>query len=468
VDQKLLRLFNSLGRELAPFEPMVEGEVRMYTCGPTVWNYAHVGNFRTFAFEDVLRRYLIYKGYKVTQVKNLTDVEDRIISGMKKTGKTLKELTDFYSDAFMNDLQSLNFQKAEQYPRATQNIPQMVALIDTLIKSGHAYKTEDGSVYYSIRTFERYGELSGMKPEELKEGARVSADHYEKMGAHDFALWKAWDPEDGDVFWETELGKGRPGWHIECSAMAMRYLGESFDIHTGGKDLKFPHHENEIAQSEAATGKKFARYWLHSEFLQIEGKEMHKSSGNIVTVRELLDRGLNPRAIRLFLIGAHYRDELNLTDESLSQAAKNIERADDFIARLKFGKFDSKNDVGEESARGFLKEFEEAMDEDLNVPKALAAFYGFQRTINSAIDAGKLSKSGSTVVLEALTKADSVFGIMRFENESLDPELMALIKEREAARSSKDYKRADELRNELKNRGVLVQDSPDGPKWKRV
>jgi cysteinyl-tRNA synthetase len=464
----LLRLYNSLGRKLEVFEPIREGEVRMYTCGPTVWNYAHVGNFRTFTFEDVLRRYLIFKGYKVTQVKNLTDVEDRIIRGMKETGKSLKELTDFYSEAFMRDMEALNFQKAEVYPRATQHVPEMLSMIDSLLRSGHAYKADDGSVYYSIRTFDRYGALSGVKPEELKEGARVSADHYEKMGAHDFALWKSWDPEDGEVFWETELGKGRPGWHIECSAMAIRYLGESFDIHTGGKDLRFPHHENEIAQSEAVTGKTFARYWLHSEFLNVEGEKMAKSAGNFVTLRELLDRGLDPRAIRLFLIGAHYREELNLTDDSLEQAAKNIERADEFVNRLRSGTFESTSDLGESSSRTFMEEFVGSMDDDLNVPRALAAFYGFQRTLNSAIDGGRLSKSGREAALDALKKVDSVFGVLRFEEEKLPAELMGLIKEREGARAKGDYKRADELRNELKAKGVVVQDAAGGTKWKRV
>ncbi|MDA4136174.1 MAG: cysteine--tRNA ligase [Thaumarchaeota archaeon] len=468
----MLRLYNSLGRKVVPFEPIREGEVRMYTCGPTVWNYAHIGNFRTFTFEDVLRRYLVFKGYKVTQVKNLTDVEDKIIRGMKETGKSLKALTDFYSDAFMLDMEALNFQKADFFPRATQHIPEMVSMIDSLLRSGHAYKTDDGSVYYSIRTFERYGALSGVKPAELEEGARVSADHYEKMGAHDFALWKAWDPEDGEVFWETELGKGRPGWHIECSAMAVRYLGESFDIHTGGKDLRFPHHENEIAQSEAVTGKPFARYWLHAEFLNIEGEEMHKSSGNIVTVRELLDRGFNPRAIRLFLIGAHYRDELNLTDDSLGQAAKNIERADEFIKRLGSGAFDavsgSSPDPGGSASATFLKEFEEAMDEDLNMPEALAAFYGFQRTINTAIDEGNLSQGGRDEIMQTLRRVDSVFGIMKFEKEELPGELKALILERERARAKGNYKRADELREELRRKGVVLQDAPGGTQWKRT
>ena len=466
----MLRLYNSLGRMVQDFEPIRKGEVRMYTCGPTVWNYAHIGNFRTFVFEDVLRRYLVYRGYKVTQVKNLTDVEDRIIRGIKETGKNLKQLTDFYSDAFMQDLEALNFQRAEVYPRATEHISEMLAMIDSLIASGHAYKAEDGSVYYSIRTFPAYGELSGVKPDELKEGARVSVDHYEKAGAHDFALWKAWDPDDGEVFWETRYGKGRPGWHIECSAMAMRYLGESFDIHTGGKDLRFPHHENEIAQSEAVTGKKFARYWLHSEFLNVEGEKMAKSTGNFVTLRELLDRGLSPRAIRLFLIGAHYRDVLNLTDDSLDQAAKNIERMDEFVSRLKTGAFPASGSetVADSSSRTFIAEFETSMDDDLNVPRALAAFYRFQRAINAAIDAGELSSPGRDAAVEALKKVDSVFGVLRFEDETLSPDLMEMVRERESARRAADYQRSDELRKELEKRGVVVQDTPHGTKWKKV
>jgi len=440
----------------------------MYTCGPTVWNYAHIGNFRTFTFEDVLRRYLIFKGYRVTQVKNLTDVEDKIIRGIKETGKSLQDLTDFFTDAFMRDMDALGLQKAEYYPRATRHIPEMLSMIESLLRSGHAYRTDDGSVYYSIKTFPKYGMLSGIKPAELKEGASVSADHYEKVGAHDFALWKAWDADDGDVFWETQLGKGRPGWHIECSAMAMKYLGESFDIHTGGKDLKFPHHENEIAQSEAVTGRTLARYWLHTEFLNIEGEEMHKSSGNIVTLRELLERGFNPRAIRLFLIGAHYRETLNLTDVSLQQAARNIERTDEFVERLSTGKFESASDLGESIAHSFAEEFVESMDDDLNVPRALAAFYSFQRSVNSAIDGDRLSGSGRAAALDALKKVDTVFGIMRFDEDQLPAVLMKMIKEREAARGAGDYKRADELRNELKSNGIVVQDAVGGTKWKRV
>ncbi len=463
----MLRLYNSLGRTVEEFRPIKEGEVHMYTCGPTVWNYAHVGNFRTFTFEDVLRRYLIYKGYKVTQVKNLTDVEDRIIRGMKETGKSLRDLTDFYSEAFMRDMEALNFSKAEFYPRATQNIPEMLAMIDSLLRSGRAYRAEDGSIYYSIKTFPRYGELSGVKPDELREGARVAADHYEKMGAHDFALWKAWDPDDGEVYWETELGKGRPGWHIECSAMSIKYLGPSFDIHTGGKDLKFPHHENEIAQSEAVTGKTFARYWLHAEFLNVEGEKMAKSAGNFVTLRELLDRGFNPRAIRLFLMGAHYREELNLTDESLEQAKRNIDRMDELVDRLKLVKGET-DDEGSELITRFLTEFEEAMDEDLNVPRALASYYSFQRAINTAIDEGALSSSGAREAEAALKKVDSVFGVMKFEQDSLAPELAALIKAREEARARGDYRKADEIRAELRTKGIAVQDTTSGTQWKRI
>jgi cysteinyl-tRNA synthetase len=368
----------------------------------------------------------------------------------------------------MRDVEALDFHKAEHYPRATQHIPEMLAMIDSLLRSGHAYKAEDGSVYYSIRTFPKYGELSGVIPEELKEGARVAADHYDKIGAHDFALWKAWDADDGEVFWDTVLGKGRPGWHLECSAMAMRYLGDSFDIHTGGKDLRFPHHENEIAQSEAVTGKILARYWLHAEFLNIDGAEMHKSSGNFVTLHELLERGWNPRAVRLFLISAHYREQLNLTDESLDQATKNIARADEFVNRLKSGSFTSSSDLGVQSSHAFLKEFEDSMDDDLNVPLALAAFFNFQRTINSAVDAGNLSAAGRDAVLDALKRVDSVFGVMRFEDDTLSADLSALIREREAARAKSDYKRADEIRSELKAKGVMIQDTANGTQWKKA
>lgn len=464
----VLHLYNSMGRKVAVFRPLREGEVRMYTCGPTVWNYAHVGNFRTFIAEDILRRYLIFKGFRVRQVKNLTDVEDRIIEGMKKTGLPLKELTDRYAEAFMEDLDALNIRRAEEYPRATQHIPEMQAMIKSLLASGHAYRADDGSTYFSIRTFRRYGRLSGVKVQDLKEGARVSADHYEKMGAHDFALWKAWDEGDGDVFWESELGKGRPGWHIECSAMAIRYLGESFDIHTGGKDLRFPHHENEIAQSESVTGKPFAKYWFHTEFLRINGQEMHKSLGNMVTFRELVERGWKPREVRFFLISAHYRDELNLTDDSLQQARASVARLDAFSSRLREARLSQSGTAGVAESRAFLREFERAMDDDLNVPEALAAVFRFQRKVNTLIDSSRLSNPGRAFVTEALQKADSVLGVLEpVVGKRIPPEVEVLIREREDARRARDYAKADELRERLKRMGVTLEDVPGGgTSWK--
>ncbi len=463
-----LYLYNSLGRKLSLFEPLREGEVRMYTCGPTVWNYAHIGNFRTFVFEDVLRRYLKFKGFKVTQVMNITDVEDKIIKGMKAFNKSLDELTSYYERAFMEDLTALNIERAEFYPRATRHIPEMVELIKTLMQKGYAYRAEDGSVYFDVSKFGRYGDLSGIRPSQLVAGARVKNDSYEKDQANDFALWKAWDADDGDVFWETELGKGRPGWHIECSAMSMKYLGETFDIHTGGIDNRFPHHENEIAQSEAATGKKFVRYWLHSDFLNVKGEEMHKSVGNVVTLRELTEKGWKPRAIRLFLIGAHYRDKLDLTDDSLMQAKSNIARMDSFAKRIRESPAAENGERGVPESASFLEEFERAMDDDLNMAEALAALYGFQRTINSLIDTGGLSGTGRLAVIEALRRVDSVLGVMQPEEDGVvSARVEGLIRDREDARRRRDYRRADEIRAQLKKEGISLEDKPGGGvSWK--
>ena len=463
-------MFNSLGRKLSVFRPIRKGEVRMYSCGPTVWNYAHVGNFRTFIFDDVLRRYLVLKGFKVTQVMNITDVEDKIIKGMKQFQMTREELVDFYETAFMRDLEALNIEKADRYPRATDNIPEMVALVETLLRKKYAYRSDDGSIYFAVSKFKRYGALSGVRIDQLRTGTRITLDSYDKEEANDFALWKAWNPDDGEVFWETALGKGRPGWSIECSAMSMKYLGESFDIHTGGIDNKFPHHENEIAQSEAATGKKFVRFWLHSEFLSIRGEEMHKSSGNIITLKELLQDGWKARAIRLFLISGHYRDELNLTDESLAQAEANIERMDQFVRRLR-GVTAGVGTVRAGSlTRAFLRDFERAMDDDLNMPKAMAALFRFQRGINSLIDAGKVTRADAESSLAALKRVDRVLGVMRFEDDgrSVAVPILKLIQEREEARKRRDFKRADEIRSELRAKGIVVEDTATGPIWKKA
>ncbi len=455
------------------FVPSVKGQVRMYTCGPTVWNYAHIGNFRTFLSEDLLRRYLVFRGYSVTQVKNLTDVEDRIIEGMKKFGMSLKELTDFYSKAFMDDLATLNIQRAEFFPRATEHIEGMVKLIGTLTEKGYAYAGEDGSIYYDISKFKNYGKLSGIKKADLKSGARVSHDHYEKDEARDFALWKAWDEEDGEVFWETSLGKGRPGWHIECSSMAMTYLGPSFDIHTGGKDLRFPHHENEIAQSEAATGKKYVKYWMHMEFLKIDGEEMHKSLGNMVTLRELLQKGWSPRAVRLFLMSANYREVLNLTDESLTQAQSNISKLDEFVRRLQSVADGKPSASGSKQLRsltsGLMTDFTSAMDDDLKTPEALAALFKFVRRTNGLIDRNSLTKADVDGILDALRKLDTVFGFMKFEEgEVLSGEQMSLIREREDARKRRDFPKSDQIRDALRKQGVVIEDTPNGTVWKRV
>ena len=473
----VLVLYNTLGRKLTKFKPIAGKRVKMYTCGPTVYNYSHIGNFRTFVFEDVLRRYLTFKGYKVTQVMNITDVEDRIIEGIKRTGMTLPALTEFYTKAFMEDLKALNIQSAEHYPRATDHIKVMVSATKSLVKKGYAYKAADGSVYFSIKKFPRYGALSGIKSGELKKGARTDSDHYEKLGANDFALWKAWVPEDGDVFWETPLGKGRPGWHIECSVMAMKYLGKTLDIHAGAIDLRFPHHENEIAQSEALTGKKFVRHWQHSAFLTMEGGKMSKSVGNIVTLKELLHRGLAARAVRLFLISAHYRDELKFADASLAQATATLRRFDQLVGRLKSD--DLPVGAGSEPdcarlAKELLTQFEESLDADLNMPRALAAFFTFERRLKGLLDSGRVSKPAAGRLLDALKRVDSVLGVMEFEpsraaDQGADSSAIAeLVAQREDARARKDFTRADEIRDDLRRRGVTVEDTPSGPVWHRL
>jgi cysteinyl-tRNA synthetase len=463
----MLKLFNSLGRKLEKFEPIRQGEVRMYSCGPTVWNYAHIGNFRTFVFQDVLRRHLKFKGYRVVHVMNITDVEDKIIRGVRESGKSRKELTDFYAAAFLEDFDSLNMERMEAMPKASEHLEEILGLIRTLQSKGYAYRAPDGSVYFQVSKFKGYGALSGVRLDELKPAGRVSSDHYEeKKEAADFALWKAWDPDDGDVYWLTDLGKGRPGWSVECSAMSMKYLGESFDIHTGGMDLKFPHHENEIAQSEGATGKKFVNYWLHSEFLMVSGAEMHKSSGNIVTLRELRARGWDPLAIRLFLISARYRDPIDLTEAALRQASSQRARLQELVARLRAVK--GGPTAVPPSVEGFLAEFEAAMDDDLNTPMAIAATLGFAKKLNTLMDSGGLGESGAKSALAALGRANSVLGVLDFREDALEPELAALISLREEARRRKDFAESDRLRKQLLDAGIVVEDTPGGTAWKRA
>ena len=367
--------------------------MKIYTCGPTVYDYAHIGNFRAFLFEDLLKRWFTFRGFKVTHVMNLTDIDDKTIKGSQKQGIPLKQYTDFYVKAFFEDIKALNIEAADVYPRATEHIPEMVAIIKTLMSKGFAYKGEDGSIYYTVCKFPNYGKLSNIKVDELKAGARVSQDEYAKEEAQDFALWKTWVPEDGDVYWETELGKGRPGWHIECSAMAMKYLGETFDIHCGGVDNMFPHHENEIAQSEAATGKKFVDYWMHNEHLQVEGKKMSKSLGNFYTLRDLLAKGYDPIAIRYLLMSTHYRQQFNFTFEGLESAKGAVDRLRNFVRRLHDvdGGSDSKGKVVTFVAK-LEACFGGSMDNDLDIGIALASLFDFVHEINSLLDANEVSK----------------------------------------------------------------------------
>lgn len=464
-----IHFFNTLTRKKERFVPIEKGKAKMYTCGPTVYDFAHIGNFRAFLFEDLLRRWLEYRGFQVTQIMNLTDVDDRTIAASRKFGVPLKEYTEKYIKAFFKDITALNIEKAEHYPRATEHIPEMVALIKKLMDKGYAYKGEDGSIYYDISKFEDYGKLAKIKIEELIPGARVKVDDYAKEEAHDFALWKAWDEQDGDVFWETELGKGRPGWHIECSAMSMKYLGETFDIHCGGVDNMFPHHENEIAQSEAATGKKFVNYWLHNEHLLVEGKRMGKRYGNYYTLRDLMDRGYDPKAIRYLLISTHYRQQLNFTFEGLEAAKNAIERLTNFMRRLLEVEEKGCKEIATLIAR-VQRCFEEAMDDDLNISVALAALFDFVKDVNKLIDENKLGKEEAQEVYRLMTKFDRVLGIIGEvkKEEKLSKEAEELIKKREEARKAKDWKTADEIRQQLKDMGIIIEDTQQGVKWKIV
>lgn len=465
-----LRLLNTYTRKLQKFAPLKKNTVRMYTCGPTVWDYAHIGNFRTYVFQDVLRRYLEFKGYKVTQVTNITDVDDRTIRQSKETGVTLNEYTRKYEEAYLVDLEALNIERAEHYPRATEHIDEMVALVKKLIRRGFAYEAE-GSVYFDISKFRAYGRLSGVRMDELKAGARIDSDKYSKDEARDFALWKGWRPEDGDVFWETPIGKGRPGWHLECSAMSMKYLGPTFDIHSGGEDLIFPHHENEIAQSEAATGKRFVRFWLHSGMLLVGGRKMAKSSGNFFTLRDLLSKGHDPLAVRYLLMSAHYRAQLNFTEEALADAEKAVEALRGTYRRI--NNIERTSHHSNPQLREVLsrekREFERAMDDDLNTPKALAAVHRAARVVNRAIDQGEVSTKDAAAIHQFFSDLDRVLGILggQTKNEKLPEEAGRLIRERDEARANRDWATADSLRKQLLAMGIVVEDTPAGTVWKR-
>jgi cysteinyl-tRNA synthetase len=465
----MLKFRNTLSGKIEEFRPMREGEVSMYYCGPTVWDYGHIGNFRSALNADILRRYLKFKGLKVTHVMNITDVEDRIIQKSQEAGLTIDEYTAKYIDALWEDFDALGCERPEIVPRATRHIPEMVSLIEKLLETSHAYRS-DGSIYYRIASFPDYGKLSKINFAGNIAGAseRILTDRYDKEDARDFALWKE-PARETEPAWDASIGRGRPGWHIECSAMSMKYLGETFDIHAGGIDLVFPHHENEIAQSEGATGKQFVRYWIHFEHLKVEGETMSKSKGNYFTFRDIAAKGFSPAAIRYFLLSVPYNKQLNFTFDALAGAEKTVAGLRDFRARLNEAKTTAGNneELHEVTLRA-AQEFEAGMDDDLNTSVALAVIHNLTRDVNTALTRKKLLDDNKRELLDVLTRFDTVLNIFGAgEREMLDGEIQSLIDERQEARRRRDFTRGDEIRDELAGRGIILEDTKDGVRWKR-
>jgi cysteinyl-tRNA synthetase len=457
-----LQFFNTLTRRKEDFVPLDPGgkKVSLYTCGPTVYNHAHIGNFRTYVFEDLLRRYLEYKGFDVQHVMNITDVEDKIIRVVRKEKLPLTELTARYTKTFFEDRDALNIKPAHQYPLATEHLTEMFGLIEKLMAKGIAYRSDDGSVYYSIGKFPSYGQLAHIRVDELQAGARVKHDEYEKETVADFALWKAWDENDGDVKWDSPWGPGRPGWHIECSAMSMKYLGEQIDIHCGGVDNIFPHHQNEIAQSEPCTGKPFVKYWIHSAHLQVEGKKMSKSAGNFYTLRDLVAKGWTGREVRYTLICAHYREQLNFTFDGLQAARSALQRIDEFLLKLQ----EIAGSAEHSKSAGPVPEFEMALDDDLNISGALGVLFEFVRVGNK----GTFSPAGAADVLATWKKLDMVLGFGLPTKSEVPSDVQQLVDERQATRKAKNFKRSDEIRDQLAKQGWVVEDTPRGSRAKRT
>jgi len=463
-------IYNTLTKTKEPLKPINESKIGIYTCGPTVYNFVHIGNLRTFIFEDLLVRFLRFIGYDVIHVMNLTDVDDKTIRGSKKSKMSLKDYTAIYKKAFFEDIETLNIVKANYYPEATGHIKEMVDIIKELLENGFAYKAEDGSIYFSIIKFKEYGRLSGFDIKDLKDGAsgRVKLDEYTKDSPVDFVLWKAWDEYDGDVFWETEIGKGRPGWHIECSAMSMKYLGETFDIHCGGIDNIFPHHENEIAQSKSYSGKNLANYWMHSAFLNVNNEKMAKSKGNFYTLRDLINKGYKPMAIRYSLISTHYRQPLNFSEELIKQSQATLNRVKDFVVMIKSIKNKNSSIDVEHIINKAREGFINNLLDDLNISPALSYLFDFIREINLNYD--KIGEKDRDKILDFLKEIDRVLGCFKniFEEEDLDEEIKNLIKEREEAKKRKDFKKADEIRDFLLSKGIILKDTKEGTVWQRV
>jgi cysteinyl-tRNA synthetase len=486
-----LHLYNTLTNKIEKFAPSQNNTVRMYDCGPTVYDYGHIGNFRTFVAVDILRRFLLQSGFKMKQVMNITDVDDKIIRNAAREHKSVQEYTKKFEEAFFEDMQMLNLERPELVVRATEHIQDMAEFIRKLEEKGFAYRTEDGSYYFRIAKFPEYGKLSKKDFSGIEVGARVDVDEYDKDNARDFALWKA--PKEGEAFWESPIGSGRPGWHIECSVMSTKYLGPGFDLHAGGEDLAFPHHENEIAQSEALTGQTFARFWMHVRFLLVEGKKMSKSEGNFFTLRDLLLKGHKPSAIRYLLTSVPYRKQLNFTMQGLEQAAHSVGRLRDFKARIEMAKLEpGKNQPIQELAENTRSEMRSAMEDDLNTARALGAMFDMVRETNTAADRGELRQDDKAPLLAALQQFDEIFAVLKdddaakmahaaewakehglLEQSNLsasqitDEEVERLIAERTAAKKARDFARSDAIRAQLTEAGIIVEDTKDGIRWKR-
>jgi cysteinyl-tRNA synthetase len=462
-----IRLRDTLSGETRPLEPLEPGHVRIYTCGPTVYGPAHIGNFRSFLFADLLVRHLRARGLRVTWVMNITDIDDKIIRGAAAAEIGIDELAQRWLDQFLADARALRMTTPDVLPRATAEIDEIVGLIQVLLEGGHAYRTDDGSIFFRISSWPAYGVLARLDPEQMRVGERVESDEYAKDDVRDFALWKG--PKAGEPSWDTSIGPGRPGWHIECSAMSMHHLGQSFDIHTGGIDLIFPHHEDEIAQSEAATGTTFVRTWLHCAHLQMSGAKMAKSTGNIARVAELLESGIEPRALRYALIAVNYRASLNYTPDSLAAAGAAVDRLDALVAALAAYQEERPDDASLGSLLHDAREvFDAALDDDLNISAGLGALFDLVREINRRLDARLLSTADAAMVMAWLRDLDAVLGVLPDEVDDLDESLRSLLDERVAARARKDWAASDRLRDELMGRGIAVEDTRDGQRWRRL
>ncbi len=461
-----MRIFNTLTRRTEELVPLTPGRIGLYTCGPTVYDYAHIGNFRTYVWEDLLRRTLKLHGFRVTQVMNITDIEDKIINKAIEQRIPVGEVTEPFIAAFFEDLDKLGIERAEHYPRATEHIPEMIAIAKALESKGMTYESQ-GSLYFKIGAFATYGRLSNLENREIKVGARVDSDEYEKDDARDFVLWKG--HKEGEPEWASPYGSGRPGWHLECSAMSMKYLGESFDLHTGGVDNIFPHHENEIAQSEGATGRPFVKYWMHAAHLMVDGEKMAKSKGNFHTVRDLIKNGNDPRAMRYLLLSTHYRSSLNFTFDGLERAGAELQRFDALHARLaEPNTAEGNDDAFDKKVAAIEDEVKAALGDDLNVSSATGALFRLVREANAALDRKELPRGSAAGLQAAIGRLDQVFGVLAPRaQEMLAPEIEELIAQRQAARKAKNFAESDRIRDLLAGRGIVLEDTPAGVRWRR-